>query len=267
MSSRIDAIQTIYFRQISRAAQDFGDHEGVGTPRITRWILQFEDSDTPLAVKILGEITYYSSENIRSMVSQLVRLTYGRFHPISRNRILFIPIGRPYEGSSVVARVLRDEIRNERQIKHMSDLERLRPGTFDALVFLDDFSGTGSTLRTWWDMVEPIVLPRRVPFAIALLVLNCRARQVVEEFANILCVTELDETYNVVSARSGRFTAAEKEKIIHYCRMTGCSDEYQLGFGDCGLLVAFKHLCPNNSLPILWHTCERWEGLFKRSGL
>jgi len=267
--SRINTIQTTYGPQISRAAHDFGDHEGMGTPKITRWIAQFHDDDISLAIRILQEIKYYSIENIRSMVRSLVGLTYHHFHQISRDRILFIPVGRPYEGSSVIARALRDEIRNERRIKHMSDLEKLDPGTFDALVFLEDFSGTGNTLRAWWDNVEPLVLPRNVPFAIALLVLNYRAREIVEQFINILCVDELDESYNVISTHSQRFTETEKQRIIHYCRLTGCDNKYLLGYGNCGLLVAFKHQCPNNSLPILWHTCERtqWEGLFKRSGL
>jgi len=178
-------------------------------------------------------------------------------------------VGLPFEGSSIIARALRDEIRNERRIKQMSDLEKLEPGTFDALVFIEDFSGTGNTLKSWWNNVETIVRPRNVPFAIALLVLNNRARKIVEQFADLICVDELDESCNVVSPQSGSFTAPEKQKIIHYCRLTGCADKYLLGYDGCGLLVAFKHGCPNDSLPILWHTCEHapWEGLFKRSGL
>lgn len=268
-SSRINTIQTNYGTQISRAAHDFGDHEGMGTPKITRWIAQFDDSDIPLAIRILQEIKYYSIENIRSMIRSLVELTYHHFSTVNRNRILFVPIGASYEGSSVVARALRDEIRNERRIKSMADLESLEPGTFDALVFLDDFSGTGSTLRIWWMNVESIVRPRNVPFAVALLVLNYRARVTIEQFANVICVDELNESFNVVGPQSQRFEQVEKERIAEYCRRTGCAPRYLLGFGNCGLLVAFKHQCPNNSLPILWHTCDQppWETLFKRSGL
>lgn len=268
--SRTDAIQINYGSQISRAAQDFGDHEGMGTPKITRWIAQFHDGDIPLAVKILEEIKYYSIENIRAMVHNLVGLVHQYFREISQSKIFFIPIGETYEGSSVIARALREEI-NETRIKHMSDLERLDPEAYDALVFVEDFSGTGETLEKWWDNVEPLVRPREVPFAIALLVLNFCAREVIEQFASVVCVNELNESHNVVSPSSRLFTEAEKQRLVHYCRLTGCRDKYLLGYGKCGLLLAFKHQCPNNSLPILWHTCRRpeyeWEGLFKRSGL
>jgi hypothetical protein len=267
--NRINLIHTTYNRQIQRAAQDFGDHEGMGTPRITRWIAQFRNNDIQLAIKILQEIKYYSTENIRAMVHGLVGLTYHHFPQIDRDKIFFIPVGFSFEGSSIIARALRDEIGNERRIKQMADLEKLEAGTFDVLVFIDDFSGTGNTLKSWWDNVETLVLPRNVPFAIALLVLNHRAREIIEQFAGIICVDELDENRNVVSPNSRSFTAMEKQKIIDYCRLTGCAEKYLLGYGECGLLIAFKHQCPNNSLPILWHTCEQaqWEGLFKRSAL
>jgi len=267
--SRINTIQTNYGHIISRIAHDFGDHEGMGTPKISRWVAQYDDNDIPLAMKILREIRYYSIENIRSMIRSLVRLTYHHFSMVDQNRILFIPIGASYEGSSVVARALRDEIRNERRIKSMADLESLEPGTFDALVFLDDFSGTGSTLKIWWMNVESIVLPRNVPFAIALLVLNYRARDTIEQFANVICIDELDQSFNVIGPQSQRFTQTEKDRIVEYCRRTGCHPKYLFGFKECGLLVAFKHQCPNNSLPILWHACDQppWEALFKSAGL
>lgn len=267
--SRSETVQISYGHIIDRIAQDFGDHEGIRSTKITRWLLQFEETDLPLAVKILGEIKYYSSANIRAMIRNLVGLAYSHFSQISRDKILFVPIGAPYEGSSVVVRALRDELRSERQIKSMADLENLTPTTFNAIVFLDDFSGTGNTLGSWWDNVESIVRPRNVPFAIALLVLNHRARARIEQITRAICVDELDETHNVLSDQSRTFSQPEKEKIVEYCRRTGCTSEYLRGRGGCGLLVAFKHQCPNNSLPILWHNCDRvsWESLFKRYGL
>jgi hypothetical protein len=268
-ADRINLIQTTYCAAIARATNDFGDHEGMGSPRITRWIAHFEDADHPLAIKILREIKYYRSENIRAMVRSLVQLSCIHFRAVDPNRILFIPIGEPFEGSSVIARALRDELQGEERIKRLSDLERLTQGTFDAIVFLDDFSGTGSQLEEWWENVEPIVLPRNVPFAIALLVMNHRARRKIEQFTNVLCVDELDVSHNILSPLSGKFTQIEKDKITEYCRRTGCEKAYLQGFGRCGLLLAFKHQCPDNSLPILWYDegDTSWEPLFRRYGL
>jgi len=261
-------VQATFNRQIQRAATAFGDHEGINDARIIRWILQFSNEDFQLAIKILDNITYYSTGNIRAMIRELLDIIHQKFEDIPQERILFIPIGEPYEGSRIIARFLRDLLgrrQARRRIKHMLDLDRLTEGTYDAIVFLDDFSGTGSRLVRWWDMVEPLVRPKDVHFVVALLVLNHIARPAIEDFSEVLCIDELNEEDNVISEESRRFEDTEKTKIIHYCESTGCNPDYRLGYGNCGLLVAFKHQCPNNSLSILWHTNESWEGLFRRS--
>ncbi len=77
----------------------------------------------------------------------------------------------------------------------------------------------------------------------------------------------MTENDNVISAMSAVFNEAEKEALLAYCRRTNASPEYLRGYGACGLLVAFKHGCPNNSLPILWHNSKVWHALFRRSAI
>ena len=264
--SRFDTVQTRYFQRIQRAARDFGDHEGISISKVTHWMSQFEDNDLLLAEKILNEIKYYSASKIRAMVGELVKLVYLKFNTIQRERILFIPIGEPYEGSSTIARVLREEV-GEDVIKYMSDLERLEEGTYEALIFIDDFSGTGTQLSEWWVNVESIVLPRNVPFVLALLVINYRARPILEDFSEVVCVDQLQREDNVLSRYSRIFSDEEKRRMIHYCKLTNCHPDLIYGFDDCGLLLVFKHGCPDNSIPILWHTNASWEGLFKKSAI
>jgi len=263
---KIRMVHAAYEPQLRKATDEFGDHEGISLPRITRWIAQFDQDDLPLAEKILREITYYSSTKIRSIVRQLVESIYEKYSEYPKNRILFIPIGYSFEGSSIVARALRDII-NEGFIKHMSDLVEIERESYDVLVFLDDFSGTGSQLVKWWINVESLILPKEVNFIVALLVLNSIARPKIEEFSTVICVDELDEQYNVLSEHSTKFTENEKIRIVHYCVLTGCGPHYHRGFGECGLLLVFKHGCPDNSLPILWKASVTWEPLFRRSGL
>ena len=61
------------------------------------------------------------------------------------------------------------------------------------------------------------------------------------------------------------FSPEEKRSILTLCRDTRCSNDYIKGYGGCGLLVVFKHGCPNNSVPILWYDNQpHWERLFLR---
>ena len=75
------------------------------------------------------------------------------------------------------------------------------------------------------------------------------------------------DSYDVLSPTSEIFENDEKSRIRYYCEKTGCTPEYRYGYLFCGLLLTFKHGCPDNSLPIIWQDNHLWKGLFKRSGL
>ena len=150
----------------------------------------------------------------------------------------------------------------------MSDLAALRLEASSGLVFLDDFSGTGDHLVEWWQSVEPLVRPVGGAVVVALLVLGGPARPRLEQFAaHVLSVDELHEDDNVFSETRRDFDSVEKERLLVYCRSTGCAEHLIRGYGSSGLLLVFKHGCPNNSLPILWCGSEIWQALFKRRAI
>jgi hypothetical protein len=59
------------------------------------------------------------------------------------------------------------------------------------------------------------------------------------------------------------FTAHEKQRILHYCKLA--SPNHPRGFGDCALAVVLYHQCPNNSLAVLHASSKHWDPLFPRS--
>jgi hypothetical protein len=149
----------------------------------------------------------------------------------------------------------------------MLDVARLPAGEVDAIVFLDDFAGTGDTLVSWWENVESIVRPSNAAVFVGVLVLNERARPRIEEFAAVLSVTDLDIEADVFAAESTVFSEERKATLLNYCRETGCGPRYEQGYGNCGLLVVLKHGCPNDSLPILWYGGTAWRTLFSRRAI
>jgi hypothetical protein len=149
----------------------------------------------------------------------------------------------------------------------MLEVARLQ-GHCDALVFIDDFSGTGLTLEKWWENIEPSVRPANAEIFVGVLVLNERARSRIEDFAEaVLAVEELDESHNVFASANKDFSQIDKDRLLAQCKRTGCGTKYERGFEGCGLLLAFKHGCPNNSLPILWYESDSWRALFKRRAI
>lgn len=177
-------------------------------------------------------------------------------------------VGSLGSGSGTVARVLRDLTRGTKhRLLSMLEVANLEPGACDAIVFFDDFSGTGETLEKWWETVEPVVRPVNASIFVALLVLNGEARNRLQAFAEVVAVTELDSAANMFAAESDAFTPVEKPRLLEYCKRTGLGPRYEAGYGQCGLLLAFKHGCPNNSLPILWAQNNNWRPLFNRRAI
>lgn len=266
--SRPHSVYASHSKAIQRAAQDFGDHEGVTEGKVLRWLLNFSDADLEVGIKVLQRIRYYSISNIWAMTQELVKIVRKEFADTPWDKVFFVPMGAAYSGAMTIARVLRDtRVVQKSNIKFMADLEKMPPEKLGVLVFIDDFSGTGKTLQDWWPLAESIVLPKKVPFVLGLLVLNGKARSVVEKLVGrVYCVDELDETENVLSSVSPHFSSTEKDTLGRYCKATKASVDYVHGLGECGLLLAFKHGCPNDSLPILWHASDSWDALFRRSG-
>jgi len=262
-------IRQTHGSHIDRAAHEFRDHEDMSNSRVLHWVSNFADEDLGLAVRVLQSIRYYSGSEIRRKVRELVRLTFRSLAGVRRNKIYFIPVGSLGSGASVLARALAGTPGVSRdRIRHMLELERIPPEQIGAIVFVDDFSGTGDTLHEWWTNVEMLVQPKRARIVVGILALNYRARPRIEEFANIVIgVDELDESHNVLSPVSGVFPDPDKETLILCCAKTGCRAEFVRGYGECGLLLAFRHGCPNNSLPILWQKSATWRRLFARRGV
>jgi hypothetical protein len=136
------------------------------------------------------------------------------------------------------------------------------------VIFVDDFSGTGDTLTAWWDNVEPLIRPKGVEVVVGLLVMCSKARLKIERFAQLaLCVDEVGDDADVLSDQNDEFSPAQKGALVRWCARTRCEARFRRGYGDMGLLLAFKHGCPNNSLPILWHDSRGWYPLFKRRAI
>ena len=172
-------VEARFDREITKACQDFGDHDYMKRPRILRWIDQFAPDEHELAIKILNSMQYYSSANLISMASGIVDAVRKRYSNIPAYKIFYVPIGGPGSGSQMVVRHLRGEQKvKDANIVDLFALHRhsatLKPKVF---VFLEDFSGTGKTIKDWWDSSEPIILPIGAEIVFGILVLNEKAKR------------------------------------------------------------------------------------------
>jgi len=257
-----------YSEEIRAAAERFGDHEGMSPARVLKWMLQFSEEDLPLAEKLLQQLRYFNANNLRALTRQMVEMIMNEVDGATPGGTVFVPLSRePGGGAEIVARVLRS-LRNpvRPRIMTMVDLGE-PPSNVDTLVFVDDFSGTGDTLTEWWETIEALVRPLAARAVFAALIMTSGAAERVSEFAVAASVLELGPDSNVLGDDNAVFDGSEKERIFAYCRDTGCDAALLRGYGECGLLLAFTHGCPNNSLPILWYGDKGWDTLFLRRAI
>src|ERR1700682_5675192 len=265
---RTTSIEVQFGDEIDEAGDRFGDHEGLNQARLLRWLDQFADADLTLAIEAIKAVRYYDSAKIRAMTKQLFRIIVAELDERGLSTAVFVAVGNAGSGSATVVRGLRELMRGTRhRVVSMLEVSQIQSGAVDAIVFLDDFSGTGDTLVSWWETVESIVRPSNAALFVGLLVLNERARVRIEEFASVLSVTELDAAANVLDAESKLFSDDQKAALLKCCTATSCGPRYEKGYGGCGLLVVLKHGCPNNSLPILWYDSPTWRALFNRRAI
>jgi len=254
---------------IEFAVSEYGDHSRLTRAKVIRWLKQVSQRSRPLAAKVLQSIDYYADSNIHSMARQLAEATYAEYSEVKKGRIYFVPIGGVGSGAQQVARHLRS-VRSVPKACVIDPLKLYQKPSeeIEVIVAFDDFSGTGQTIREWWDNNESIILPKQAELVVGLLVLSQKARPSLEGITEqIMVVDELLAEGNVFDQDCTRFSQPEKRALLTLCKKTGCTPEYVKGRGECGLLVVFKHGCPNNSLPILWHEKDGiWDALFQRRG-
>ncbi|HSR05550.1 MAG TPA: hypothetical protein VLM42_00245, partial [Bryobacteraceae bacterium] len=140
-------------------------------------------------------------------------------------------------------------------------------GPDDVVVFLDDFSGTGSQVCKAWNDPETSfgALLAGVGKVYLILVAASRAarkRISAETTMSPMPAHELRDGDNVFSDQCPYFTKADRLKLLRYGEIA--NKKTPKGFGDCGFVVVFQHRAPNNSIPILHADHRHWTGLFPR---
>ena len=279
VGSPIDAKR--YSRWISR----FGSYRAAVTNvTIESWLRQFEEGDRDLAARVLDAVEFYGQSQIHAAFRQaLAALPGWHRSPSRRHGQWRFAAMSGSAGESGDAMLYQFRIANGLDAKSFnqlfvarSDLFRqallpdedpLKLGEDDAVVLLDDFSGTGTQVCDAWNDPETSfgsLLAGIGKVYLILVAASKAARQRIATETSILPFPahNLHESDNVFSEQCRHFTEADRATLLRYCEIA--DKEYPKGFGNCGFLVVFQHRPPNNSIPILHADHPKWTGLFPR---
>jgi hypothetical protein len=235
---------------------------------IVTWLEQFEPDEYGIIETLLKHFRFYGPAGVNSALRTLhARVMQVVKRPLSN--VWFIPVGYVAKSGSAIAYFYKtqNDIPQERFILS-TDLEKIRLSEQDAVVFLDDYIGSGHQGRQVWDTVLSInpAGPSTCPFVFAAIVGT-------EAGLTHLHATTQFDVCTVDVLREDARPLAEASKIFpdpmvrEYARSV--LNKYgerlypnaPLGYANSQGILGFFYSTPNNTLPIFWSTLDGWKPL------
>jgi len=238
---------------------------------IRAWIARFEPDHVELASKILDNVRIISEEEIqngyRASLSDMEG--WSREREQRQGRWFFVGFGTAGESGPAMVRTFREANNMTQQSWHeffidLRELPQQRLTAYDHVVFIDDFSGSGSQIVKGWPLIEELVASEAKLFLLLTAITQDALNDVTEKTEiEVLANTVLPREDNVISNDNTHYTDAEKAKLRDYGAIAWPRNP--CGYKNCGLLFVLSHKTPNNSLPILHANHANWTGLFPRN--
>jgi hypothetical protein len=254
---------------------------------VRAWLSQFGDNrKMRLMFTLLQGLKFYSNDVIRQRMrdahSIVVRGLKHRLvaGQLRRRDMVVSYLDGPGKSGASYARLYVEENR----IYHDNVVERskigdaIRSGDTQALVFVDDFIGTGESavqnLQYVSTLVGDSVIPAELKVCFVAITGFVSGRAYIENNlsplqipAEVHICEPLDESMRVFGEQSTFWSSKAqlveaKELAESYGREL--DKRHPLGYRNSQAAVVFESSIPNNSLPILWKKSKSWTPLFER---
>lgn len=182
------------------------------------------------------------------------------------------------KSGSIVVRQIKESLDLAGHLTPLVENLHKAPENVKAIVFIDDFSGTGEQFIEYYNMKVKLHLKDHIPILYAPLAAHENAIIKIEDTLENVSVrpaeiiTEKDSFFSPIanSFRGDKQNSISSAKA-HYlkiCRENGFEkDDFLLGKGDQALTFAFYFSTPNNNLKLLYNkkTGNPWKNLLNRN--
>ncbi|MDH5524736.1 MAG: ATP-binding protein [Desulfobulbaceae bacterium] len=258
---------------------------------VRAWLSQFGNNvNQRLMFKILQSVNYYSSGRVREKLKfahDIVKrgLTIVKTEgKLKMDEFLISYLDCPGKsGGGVYAKLYADE--NKIYYKNVIEKNSIGDaivcsGNAKALIFIDDFIGTGGTAEKYFKEINELYgsLLRESSIKVFLIAI-CGFSDKIDFLNDLLSDLKLDINIHICdpiddsckcfsdnSSIFVDFKEREEAKSIAYEYGTKLVSKNYLGYGDCQTAIVFETNCPNNNLPILWENSNSipWTPIFSR---
>ena len=246
---------------------------------VFRWLRNFDESEWAMALNVLDKVVYYSSDSIDEMLEYYIQKII-KAHP--NEQVYILPSGNIGKSGHVMAyhakKVIEKLALSEKTLSllNLKNLGKIKNNAVIAL--LDDFSGTGESIKKFYEKnVKAIIDGKSITICALAVAYMKKAAEYLYKECGIIIFGTLNKPAFV---RRGSVFGYEKnmKQVRDFCFKKGEMllphwkelDLKPLGYKNSQALVCFEHTTPNNTLPILWYedvvpgTNIMWNALFPR---
>jgi hypothetical protein len=253
---------------------------------VRTWLGQFgSEANQRLMFKVLCSVRFFSEFEIRSRLSDLHSIISKEIGLLIRHgtgRVEHLAVSY-LEGVAKsgyqYARLYSEENKIiARNVVEPSKLASAFQGTVKAVLWVDDFIGTGSTIVKQFEEHRDDLVALQKQYDVRYFVgviaglqeSQAKASEALDGLGlriELRVCEPLSNRDQCFSPESGVFEDDEERlraKRIAEDFGRRIVAKHPLGFGDCGTCVVFERSCPNNNLPVLWGNSNGWAPLFPR---
>ena len=242
-------LSTAYQRQIEDKIVSMGVPSTIMEERLDRWFMNFGDlEEKEVALKIFLEIYYFNEHKIENLLSAY--RTKINQYLIDKGKdftdiIVVKPDGKADSANSHAYKLSKEWNLPRKVFLNASDVT-IENSYGKILLFFNDTHGSGNQF-----IREFSYLIKQVGDSNCFILCFAFARKALvafrKEFPNITIVPELPtptiHEKNIFTPQQLQIIKSLGDQVYPL---------HPLGYGDCGLLVAYHFQCPNNNLPIVW---------------
>lgn len=254
----------------------------ISTLDIISWLHNFEKKDWDKALNLLINFEYYTINQVIKEYDNQLELIKKSI--TDKKKIYLNSVGKiGKSGASMIyfAKKTKFFINNKCKIIDNSEFEKLTSD--DILILIDDFSGSGNTISTYYENIKTLI-PSGINVFVLTVAFTSKSKNHLEKinipiFGNI--------RFPSFQKRGSIFgyppkAIAMREFAFKYGNLLFDLKNYEnkitklhpLGYDNSQCLIGFEHSIPNNTLPIIWAEKEYningenriWQPIFPRFG-
>lgn len=251
----------------------------VSPTKIIRWLENFDEDEVDLAIDLLSVYEYIT---FNEFMFRLNDLLFELFKNIPKGEgIIIFPYGKVGKSGTLVTYPLKNTNaykKREDDIVMTHDYQNVEnPTSFNHIIFLDDFIGSGKTFCK--EFSKPNAIQKWITengienvYILSSIIMVEGKKYILNRFPNIKIFSEernkiFDKSLSPLKA-FGNLTDIEKVTLKHGKTIPVFGyPPYIAPFGYEGSqsLISYFHCTPNNTLSIVWAKNSKWIPLFPRA--